>query len=80
MSTYKSTTLFAHNFQNIVTLKPVQIKYGSVQETVNLIMQEEGMKGFFSGLKMRMIIQSMSSAMAWGTYQIIKSVLGKRSL
>ena len=31
--------------------------------------------GFFAGLRMRMIIQSVSSAIAWGTYQVIKSVL-----
>jgi hypothetical protein len=31
--------------------------------------------GFFSGLRMRMAIQSFSSAIAWGTYQVVKSGL-----
>lgn len=33
------------------------------------------MMGFFSGLRMRIAIQSFSSAIAWGTYQVVKSTL-----
>jgi hypothetical protein len=38
-------------------------------------MQEDGAMGFFKGLQMRMAIQSISSGVAWGTYQLIKDLL-----
>ena len=31
--------------------------------------------GFMSGLRMRMAIQSVSSAIAWGTYQVVKTAI-----
>ena len=30
---------------------------------------------FFNGLKMRIAIQSMSSAIAWGTYHVVKGLV-----
>jgi len=45
-------------------------------DTTAAIFKEEGVMGFFSGMKMRIAIQSVSSAIAWGTYQVIKSGLG----
>jgi len=44
-------------------------------DTTATILKEEGMAGLFSGLKMRMAIQSVSSAIAWGTYQMFKTTL-----
>ena len=44
-------------------------------DTASIILREEGVLGFFSGLKMRIAIQSMSSAIAWGTYHIVKGVI-----
>jgi hypothetical protein len=38
-------------------------------------MQEDGLLGFFKGFQMRMMIQSISSGVAWGTYHIIKDYL-----
>lgn len=55
--------------------KLVKMKYANIHDTVGKIFQEEGIIGFFSGLKMRIAIQSMSSAIAWGTYHIIKGVI-----
>jgi hypothetical protein len=51
------------------------MKYTSILDTAYKILQEEGATGFFSGLKMRIAIQSMSSAIAWGTYHIVKGVV-----
>lgn len=45
-------------------------------DTTAAIFKEEGVMGFFSGLRMRIAIQSVSSAIAWGTYQVIKTGLG----
>lgn len=55
--------------------KLVKMKYTSILDTARKIFQQEGAIGFFSGLKMRIAIQSMSSAIAWGTYQIVKGVI-----
>jgi hypothetical protein len=65
----------SQSIQNITNLKPVYIKYHNFLDTTGTIFKEEGVAGFFSGLKMRMAIQSVSSAIAWGTYQMIKSTL-----
>lgn len=55
--------------------KKVNIKYKNILDTTATIFKEEGMAGFFSGIKMRMVIQSVSSAIAWGTYHVVKSAL-----
>jgi hypothetical protein len=54
------------------TEKPAIIKYHTIFDTTKIIFQEEGVGGFFSGLRMRMTIQAVSSAIAWGSYQLIK--------
>lgn len=48
------------------------VKYRNIMDTLRIIWQEEGITGFFKGMKMRVMIQSTSSGIAWGTYQIIK--------
>ena len=55
--------------------KTVEIKYRNILGTASTIFREEGPLAFFNGLKMRIAIQSMSSAIAWGTYHVIKGVL-----
>jgi len=52
-----------------------EIKYHNILDTTAAIFKEEGLFGFFSGLRMRVAIQSFSSAIAWGTYQVVKSGL-----
>jgi len=54
-----------------------EIKYRTICDTALTIWREEGFKGFFRGMKMRMMIQSTSSGIAWGTYQIVKEMLTK---
>jgi len=51
------------------------VKYRNVWDTTLKIMQEDGLLGFFKGFQMRMMIQSISSGVAWGTYHIIKDFL-----
>lgn len=51
------------------------IKYRNFWEAARKIMQEDGAMGFFKGVQMRMAIQSISSGVAWGTYQLIKDLL-----
>jgi hypothetical protein len=70
-----SSNLVGYSHQTMYTTKPPEIKYRNVLDTTATIFREEGMAGFFAGLKMRMVIQSVSSAIAWGTYQVIKSTL-----
>lgn len=53
-----------------------RIKYHNILDTTVTIFREEGLSGFFLGLRMRMAIQTISSAIAWGTYQVVKSNLG----
>jgi hypothetical protein len=53
-----------------------EIKYRNIMDTTAAIFRDEGMIGFFSGMRMRIAIQSFSSAIAWGTYQVIKTGLG----
>ena len=54
------------------------IKYRNIVETAQIIWREEGLRGFFRGVQMRMAIQSISSGIGWGTYQLIKGILAKR--
>jgi len=51
------------------------LKYRNIMETVKTIWREEGVTGFFRGMQMRMAIQSVSSGIGWGTYQLIKGVM-----
>lgn len=67
------------NNKNMSTRREELIKYRNVTHTIETIWKEEGFTGFFQGIKMRMMIQSVSSGVAWGTYQIIKNQLGKMS-
>lgn len=50
------------------------IKYPTIKDTVVRIFQEHGIKGFFKGLKMRLLIQTPSSSISWGTYEFFKRV------
>jgi len=66
--------------QMLFATSNTDIKYHNILDTAATIFREEGMIGFFSGLRMRIAIQSFSSAIAWGTYQVIKTALGNSSL
>lgn len=50
------------------------VRYRSIMDAVKAIWKEEGILGFFKGVKMRMMIQSVSSGIGWGTYQLVKGL------
>jgi hypothetical protein len=51
------------------------IKYGGVVETFKLILQTEGVRGFYKGFMPRAATQSMSTAVAWSTYEMMKKFI-----
>ena len=55
------------------------IKYRNSWTTAGIIWRLEGAKGFFKGLVPRALTQSLSSAVSWSTYELIKSYLRKNS-
>jgi solute carrier family 25 iron transporter 28/37 len=61
----------------IASEKLRKAKYSNIMDTARKIWAEDGALGFFSGLKMRVTIQSLSSAIAWGTYHIVKNAIYK---
>jgi hypothetical protein len=56
---------------------PELIKYKNISSTINIIMKEEGFRGFFKGVAPRFCMQAPSSAVAWGTYETVKKYLFK---
>ena len=56
-----------------------QIKYRNTLTTASQIFRTEGLRGFFKGLIPRAGNQSLSSAIAWSTYEQIKSSLSRGS-
>lgn len=68
--------LVLQNRELISTLKD-RIPYRNVWDTIGTIWKEEGVMGFFKGMKMRMMIQSVSSGVGWGTYQLVKNAMTK---
>ena len=46
-------------------------------DTVRTIWKEEGFLGFFKGMKMRILIQSVSSGVGWGTYHLVKNFMAE---
>ena len=71
----KTPNFIAQPAQMLFVTSNSEIKYHNILDTTVAIFKEEGVIGFFSGLRMRIAIQSVSSAIAWGTYQVIKSAL-----
>jgi solute carrier family 25 iron transporter 28/37 len=60
---------------SISSEKLIKVRYANVGDAVKKVLKEEGVSGLFSGLKMRVTIQSLSTAIAWGTYQIAKNLI-----
>ena len=54
-----------------------QVRYNSVYQTVQQIYQKEGIKAFGKGIYPRMCINVPSTALSWGTYEIVKGMLTK---
>lgn len=55
------------------------IKYRNSWTTATYIWKQEGFKGFFKGLIPRATTQSLSSAISWSTYEMIKAWLRRSS-
>ena len=68
--------LWTQNREAMSTLRS-HIKYRNIVQTVKTIWREEGAIGFFRGLQFRMAIQSVSSGIGWGTYQLVKGLMIK---
>lgn len=66
--------LWMQNKERMSTIRAT-IKYRNIIETIKTIWREEGVPGFFRGMQMRMAIQSVSSGIGWGTYQLVKGVI-----
>lgn len=54
-------------------------RYRGFFSTVFFIKQEEGMRGFFRGLVPRVALAMPAAAICWGTYELIKKLLGQMS-
>ncbi len=56
-----------------------RIKYHNLLDTPKIIYKEEGMAGFFKGVKLRMCIQSFSAAISWGTFHTVTDFLNGKN-
>jgi len=52
-----------------------KIKYRNTINTAINIAQSEGIRGFFKGLTPKTVTQSLSTAISWTSYEIIKGFL-----
>ena len=55
----------------------ILVKYPNALCAIKIIMKEEGLKGFYKGLSLRLTTQSVSTAISWTTYEYFKSFLIK---
>jgi len=55
----------------------VIVRYANFSSAVSVISREEGLRGFYRGTHIRMMLQIPSAAICWGTYEVCKSVLAK---
>jgi solute carrier family 25 iron transporter 28/37 len=78
MSSHHSYDLLTHRIYRHAGRMRRHMRYNSVRDAALRIYQEAGFLGFFKGLKMRVLIQSPSSAISWGTYETFKRLLTKK--
>ena len=55
----------------------LRIKYTNIRRTIQIIINEEGFRGFFKGTIPKIISTVPSSAISWSVYEIIKKYLLK---
>jgi len=53
-----------------------KVRYRDFLTSIKLIYQREGMKAFARGVGPRMCINIPSTALSWGTYELMKTLLG----
>ena len=56
-----------------------KVRYRDFLQTIKLIYQREGIKAFARGVGPRMCINVPSTALSWGTYELIKNFIGSHS-
>ena len=54
-------------------------RYTDVKSTVQYIIKNEGFSSFSKGSLARLAINVPSTALSWGTYELVKSLLGAKS-
>ena len=54
-------------------------RYSDIKHTATYIYKNEGLGAFTKGVLPRMSINVPSTALSWGTYELIKSLLGVES-
>lgn len=74
---FLSTNL--HKCSRCETTNNSIIKYPNAMCAVKIIKAEEGFKGFFKGLSLRMTSQSLSAAISWTVYEMGKNFLIKKN-
>jgi hypothetical protein len=56
-----------------------EVKYKDVVSTIKQVYRHEGIMAFTKGVIPRMGINVPSTALSWGTYEMLKSFLSKRA-
>lgn len=79
VSSHHNYDLLSHRVQRASAKFGKFTRYHSVVDAAKKIYWENGIKGFFRGLKMRILIQSPSSAISWGTYETCKRFLTRKA-
>lgn len=55
----------------------ILVKYPNAFCAIKIIFKEEGLRGFYKGLSLRLATQSLSTAISWTTYEYFKAFLIK---
>ena len=55
------------------------MRYRDIVSTIKLVYKNEGTSAFTRGIGPRMLINVPSTALSWGTYELIKGFLSKKN-
>jgi hypothetical protein len=53
-----------------------KLRYRDILSTAKFIYQTEGLASFSKGMMPRLLINVPSTALSWGTYEVVKLMLG----
>jgi solute carrier family 25 (mitochondrial iron transporter), member 28/37 len=56
-----------------------KVKYTKISQTIRLIREREGLRAFTKGVSANIVIFMPSTALTWGSYELIKHLLGAES-
>ena len=54
-----------------------KVHYHNFSQTVQVLYQQHGLSAFTKGIMPRMMINVPSTALSWGTYEVVKGFLTK---